>query len=109
MWLLRARKKTPSKHATGLSKDIGRRIRNRDAGRTFAELGLKSSKGRENPLLSEYNKKNRFEWARRCRHYTGQDWFWFGWILFSSPNMFNAVICSVRNTFGQGYSYLNLC
>lgn len=71
---IKNRKKTSSELAAALSEEAGKPISARTARRRLGEAGLKGCKARKKPWLSVANKRKRYEWALRHKHFTEEDW-----------------------------------
>lgn len=89
---LKDRKKSSSALAAALSDEFSKPVSARTARRRLLEAGLKGCKARKKPWLSEKNRKNRLEWARRYQHFTEEDW---SNVLWSDESNFEVSLVKI--------------
>lgn len=68
---------------------FAKKISARTARRRLLASGLKGCRARKKPWLSEKNKENRLEWAKKYQHFTEEDW---SNVLWSDESNFEVCI-----------------
>lgn len=88
---LRNRKLGSKDLAKELNQSLGISISAVTVRRRLGEFGLRGSKPRNKPWLSEVNKKKRFEWAKNYKDWTCNNWAKVIW-----SDECNVEVCNIN-------------